>query len=66
MICPLADQEQEQAETPVQQTVQAFGTVKTKQTKGIMVDLPASIEKYMYKRAEGKRRCADYTESKRN
>ena len=41
----LADQEQEQAETPVQQTVQAFGTVKTKQTKGIMVDLPASIEK---------------------
>lgn len=41
----LAEQEQGQSETPTQQTVQAFGTVKTKQNKGIMVDLPASIEK---------------------
>ncbi|MEA4846854.1 MAG: efflux RND transporter periplasmic adaptor subunit [Clostridiaceae bacterium] len=40
-----APQDQEQPEAPTQQTVQAFGAVKTKQTKGIMVDLPASIEK---------------------
>lgn len=40
-----AQQEQEQSKAPVQQTVQAFGVVKTKQVKGIMVDLPASIEK---------------------
>ncbi len=36
---------QEQSETPVQQSVQAFGTVKAKQVKGIMLDLPASVEK---------------------
>lgn len=41
----LAQQEQEQYKAPVQQTVQAFGVVKTKQVKGIMVDLPASIAK---------------------
>lgn len=41
----MAQQEQEQSKAPVEQTVQAFGTVKTKQVKGIMVDLPASIEK---------------------
>ena len=41
----IAQQEQEQSKAPVQQTVQAFGVVKTKQVKGIMVDLPASIEK---------------------
>lgn len=41
----LAQQEQVQSEAPVQQTVQAFGVVKTKQVKGIMVDLPATIEK---------------------
>lgn len=38
------DQEM-QPQEPIQQTVQAFGTVKTKQVKGIMLDLPASIEK---------------------
>ena len=37
--------QEEQPQEPVQQTVQAFGVVKTKQIKGIMVDLPASIEK---------------------
>ena len=41
----IAQQEQEQPKAPIQQTVQAFGVVKTKQIKGIMVDLPASIEK---------------------
>lgn len=41
----MAEQEQEQSQAPAQQTVQAFGVVKTKQIKGIMVDLPASIEK---------------------
>jgi len=41
----MAQQEQEQDKAPVQQTVQAFGVVKTKQIKGIMLDLPASIEK---------------------
>lgn len=41
----MAQQEQEQSIAPAQQTVQAFGVVKTKQIKGIMVDLPASIEK---------------------
>jgi multidrug resistance efflux pump len=41
----IAQQEQEQSKAPTQQTVQAFGVVKTKQSKGIMVDLPASIEK---------------------
>lgn len=41
----MAQQGQEESKAPVQQTVQAFGTVKTKQVKGIMVDLPASIEK---------------------
>lgn len=41
----MTQQDQEQAQAPVQQTVQAFGTVKTKQIKGIMLDLPASIEK---------------------
>lgn len=38
-------QMQEQSQGPAQQTVQAFGTVKTKQIKGIMIDLPATIEK---------------------
>lgn len=37
-------QDQNQPKTPIQQTVQAFGAVKTKQVRGIMVDLPASIE----------------------
>lgn len=41
----MAQQEQEQQKAPIQQTVQAFGVVKTKQVKGIMLDLPASIEK---------------------
>lgn len=41
----MAQQEQEQSKAPTQQTVQAFGVVKTKQVKGIMVDLPASIAK---------------------
>lgn len=41
----MAQQEQEQSKAPVQQTVQAFGVVKTKQVKGIMLDLPASIAK---------------------
>lgn len=41
----MAQQEQEQPQAPVQQTIQAFGVVKTKQVKGIMVDLPATIEK---------------------
>jgi multidrug resistance efflux pump len=41
----MAQQEQEQSKTPEQQTVQAFGIVKTKQIQGIMVDLPASIVK---------------------
>jgi multidrug resistance efflux pump len=41
----MSQQEQAQSEAPAQQTVQAFGVVKAKQTKGIMVDLPASIEK---------------------
>ena len=41
----MAQQEQEQSKAPVEQTVQAFGVVKTKQIKGIMLDLPASIEK---------------------
>lgn len=44
-LSALSEQEQEQSETSTQQTVQAFGTVKTKQNKAIMVDLPASIEK---------------------
>jgi multidrug resistance efflux pump len=37
--------EAEKAIAQQEQTVQAFGVVKTKQIKGIMVDLPASIEK---------------------
>ncbi len=37
-------QDQDQSKTPIQQTVQAFGAVKTKQIRGVMVDLPASIE----------------------
>jgi len=41
----VAQQEQEQSKAPVQQTVQAFGVAKTKQVKGIMLDLPASIVK---------------------
>lgn len=41
----IAQQGQEQPQAPTQQTVQAFGAVKTKQVKGIMVDLPATIEK---------------------
>ncbi|HOE57266.1 MAG TPA: efflux RND transporter periplasmic adaptor subunit [Bacillota bacterium] len=41
----MAQQEQEQLNAPARQTVQAFGVVKTKQVKGIMPDLPASIEK---------------------
>ncbi len=41
----IAQQEQEQSKAPAQQTVQAFGVVKTKQVKGIMLDLPASIAK---------------------
>ncbi len=39
---------QQEPETPkatVQQSVQAFGVVKAKQVKGIMLDLPAAIEK---------------------
>jgi len=40
-----AQPEQEQTGTPSQQTVQAFGVVKTKQVNGIMLDLPASIAK---------------------
>lgn len=41
----MAEQEQEQSKAPTEQTVQAFGVVKTKQVKGIMLDLPASIAK---------------------
>lgn len=41
----LADQQPEQPAAPEQRTVQAFGTVKTKQVKGIMLDLPATIAK---------------------
>jgi len=41
----LAEQQLEQPIVLEQQTVQAFGVVKTKQVKGIMLDLPASIEK---------------------
>jgi multidrug resistance efflux pump len=37
--------DQDQAEEPMQQTVQAFGIIKTKQIKGIMIDLPAAVEK---------------------
>ncbi|MGE4283957.1 MAG: HlyD family secretion protein [Clostridia bacterium] len=37
--------EQGQPEEAAQQTVQAFGIIKTKQIKGIMIDLPAVIEK---------------------
>ncbi|HYE84616.1 MAG TPA: HlyD family efflux transporter periplasmic adaptor subunit [Clostridia bacterium] len=41
----IAEQPPEQAKAPEQRTVQAFGVVKTKQVKGIMLDLPASIAK---------------------
>lgn len=41
----MAQPDQGQPQAPVQQTIQAFGVVKTKQVKGIMVDLPATIEK---------------------
>jgi len=49
--CGKSDAKEAAAEQPEQpqsqepQTVQTFGTVKTKQVKGIMLDLPATIEK---------------------
>lgn len=40
----VSDETTEQVE-PIEKTVQTFGTVQTKETKGIMLDLPANIEK---------------------